>query len=226
MRTDAKRSSGAMGPTRRVTEWARPFPNGPERGRRDIRRDCGLRRSSALRPDLRLHHPARRGYDARVLRLGSWIRPAGVSPVSVSAGAPSSRPRLEGEIPMAERGVESLFGGSKRVGWDCSLVTLTIGEPSRSCHGEGHVRQSWFRIGCGGSPRGMETCTRARSDHGTRETRLPRLVSRDRSYKPMVKSSGGRRESEGVVVVMIGVQHNAPGAKGPCFDHAGCEGKR
>jgi hypothetical protein len=26
--------------------------------------------------------------------------------------------------------------------------------------------------------------------------------------------------------VMIGVQQNAPGAKGLCFDHAGCEGKR
>jgi len=127
---------------------------------------------------------------------------------------------------MVERGVESLFGGSERVGWDCSLVRFTIGEPSRSCHGEGHVRQSWFRIGCGGSLRGMETCTRARSDHGTRETRLPGLVNKDRSYKPMAKSSGGQRESEGVVVVMIGVQNNAPGAKGPCFDHAGSGGKR
>ena len=161
-----------------------------------------------------------------VLRLASWIRPAGGSPVRVSAGAPGSRPRSEGEIPRAERGVESLFGGSKRVGWDCSLVKSTIGEPSRSCHGEGHVRQSWFRIGCGGSLRGTETCTRAGSDHGTRETRLPSLVSRDRSYKPMAKSSGGQRESEGVVLVMIGVKLKALGAKGPCFGHAGCEGKR
>ena len=31
----------------------------------------------------------------------------------------------------------------------------------------------------------------------------------------MVKSGGGQRESEGVVVVRIGVQKNAPGAKGP-----------
>jgi len=110
------------------------------------------------------------------------------------------------------------------VGWDCSLVRVTIGEPSRSCHGEGHVRQSWFRIGCGGSLRGTETCTRARSDHGTRETRLASLVSKDRSYKPMAKSSGGQRESEGVVVVGIGVQNNAPGAKDPCFDRA-CVGR-
>src|SRR6266568_3086520 len=48
----------------------------------------------------------------------------------------------------------------------------------------------------------------------------------DRWYKPMVKSSGGQRESEGVVVPVTGVQHNAPGGKGPRFDHAGGEGKR
>lgn len=45
-------------------------------------------------------------------------------------------------------------------------------------------------------------------------------------YKPMVKASGGQRESEGAVVPVIGVQHNAPGGKGPHFDHAGGEGKR
>jgi hypothetical protein len=161
-----------------------------------------------------------------MLRLGSCVRPAGVSPVRVSAGAPGSRPRSQGEIPGAERGVESLFGGSKRAGCDCSLVTVTIGEPSRSCHGEGHVRQSWFRIGCGGSLRGIGSCTRARSDRGTRETRLSSLVSEDRSYKPMAKADGGQRESDGVVVVMIGVQLKAPGAKGPDFGHGCVGGKR
>jgi RNA-directed DNA polymerase len=49
---------------------------------------------------------------------------------------------------------------------------------------------------------------------------------KDRAYKPMVKSSGGQRESDGVVVPGIGVQQNAPGGKGPNFDHAGQEGKR
>ena len=52
------------------------------------------------------------------------------------------------------------------------------------------------------------------------------VQAKDWVYKPMVKSSGGRRESEGVVVPVIGVQHNAPGGKGPHFDHAGGEGKR
>jgi hypothetical protein len=159
------------------------------------------------------------------VRLGSWIRPAGVSPVRVDAGVPGSRPRFVAERWRAERGVESLFGGSKRVGCDCSLVRFTVGEPSRSRRGEGHVRQSWFRIGYGGSFRGMGSCTRARSDYGTRETRLASLVSKDRSYKPMAKSSGGQRESEGVVVVMIGVQNNALGAKDPCFDRGCARGK-
>ncbi len=49
---------------------------------------------------------------------------------------------------------------------------------------------------------------------------------KDRTYKPMVKSFGGQRESEGVVVPLIGVQQNAPGGKGPHFDHAWEEGKR
>ena len=41
----------------------------------------------------------------------------------------------------------------------------------------------------------------------------------------MVKALGGQRESDGVVVPLIGVQHNAPGGKGPNFDHARCAGK-
>jgi hypothetical protein len=161
-----------------------------------------------------------------MLRLESWIRPAGESPVRVDAGVPGSRPRFLAERRRAERGVKSLFGGSKRAGCDCSLVRVTMEEPSRSLRGEGHVRQSLIRIGCGGSSRGTGSCTRARSDHGTRETRLASLVSKDRTYKPMAKSNGGQRESEGVVVVQIGVQNNAPGAKDPRFDRVCARGKR
>jgi hypothetical protein len=61
---------------------------------------------------------------------------------------------------------------------------------------------------------------------GTWETRLCSLVSKDRSYKPMVKSGGAQRGSEGSVVVRIGVQQNAPGARGSRFDRACYEGKR
>jgi RNA-directed DNA polymerase len=44
--------------------------------------------------------------------------------------------------------------------------------------------------------------------------------------KPMVKAPGGQRESEGVVVPVIGVHDNAPGGKGPHFDRASGGGKR
>jgi hypothetical protein len=55
-------------------------------------------------------------YARRVLRPGSWSRPAGGSPVRVSAGAPGSRPRFVVERRRAERGVKSLFGGSEHAG--------------------------------------------------------------------------------------------------------------
>jgi RNA-directed DNA polymerase len=58
---------------------------------------------------------------------------------------------------------------------------------------------------------------------GTGETRLPSLVSKDRSYKPVVKSSGGERESDGVVVLPI-AGRNPAGGKDPDFGHAGKRG--
>src|SRR3954453_250708 len=48
----------------------------------------------------------------------------------------------------------------------------------------------------------------------------------DQGSKPLGKALGGQRESDGVVVPLIGVQHNAPGGKGPNFDHAREVGKR
>ncbi len=54
---------------------------------------------------------------------------------------------------------------------------------------------------------------------GTGETRLRSLVSKDHSYKPMVKSSGAQRESDGVVVPLI-AGRNPAGGKDPDFGHA------
>src|SRR6184192_4032876 len=82
-----------------------------------------------------------------MLRPESWAKPAGGSPVRVVVGEPGSRPRFVIERWRAERGVKSLFGGSKHAGRSatrresCSLVTDTTEEPSRSCHGEGHVQR-------------------------------------------------------------------------------------
>ncbi len=71
-----------------------------------------------------------------------------------------------------------------------------------SGYGERHVRTVWF---------------------GTGETRLSSLVSKDRSDKPVVKPSGGKRESDGVVVLPI-AGRNPAGGKGPDFGHAGNRG--
>ena len=165
-------------------------------------------------------------YAVCMLRLGDCVRPAGGSPVRVSAGAPGSRPRSLGEILEAEQGVESLFGGSKRAGWNCSLVKSTIEEPSRSRRGEGHVRHVRSGIGVAG-PRGVGELARAQGlVVGQGRPVCAASSSEDRSYKPMVKSSGVQRESEGVVVVLIGVKLKASGAKDPRFGHGCVGGKR
>jgi hypothetical protein len=59
---------------------------------------------------------------------------------------------------------------------------------------------------------------------GTGEARLRGLVSKDRSYKPVVKSSGAQRESDGVVVP--GGGSRPPAGKGPGFGHASEAGTR
>ena len=52
---------------------------------------------------------------------------------------------------------------------------------------------------------------------GTGEARLRGVVSKDRWCKPMVKSAGAQRESDGVVVPVIAMQQNVAGGKGPEF---------
>jgi RNA-directed DNA polymerase len=67
-------------------------------------------------------------------------------------------------------------------------------------------------------------------DHGPvwnrRDPSAQPSSGKDLRYKPMVKSGGGQRKSDGVVVPLIGVQHNAPGGKGPDFGHVRGGGKR
>ena len=76
-----------------------------------------------------------------------------------------------------------------------------------------------------GPSRGTGSGTYAMAWFGTGETRLCGLVSKDRSYKPVVKSSGAQRESDGVVVPGRVLVARAPG-KGPDFGHAEDGGKR
>jgi len=110
-------------------------------------------------------------------------------------------------------------------------------KPAASTDGQWRSRAAHFTAKamsvepCSGvSSMGPSGVREAARDHGlVRNRRDPSAwpsSGKDHRYKPMVKSCGGQRESDGVVVPVIGVQHNAPGGKGPDFGRAGGGGKR
>ena len=118
-------------------------------------------------------------YRKRMLRPESWSRLTGGSPVRVGTGAPGSRPRFVAERRRAERGVESLFGGSKRAG---RSVKRTL-QPRQTHNGEaeplmsrrrpclpGPVPGSAWRVPPGYGGRHARTVWA-----GTGEARLPGL---------------------------------------------------
>ena len=85
--------------------------------------------------------------------------------------------------------------------------------------------EPWSGVSSSG-PSGVRGAARAHSSVGNRRgPSAPPASGNDQGYKPMVKALGGQRESEGVVVPLIGVR-DTPGGKGPCFDHAHEVGKR
>src|SRR5687767_5342795 len=160
--------------------------------------------------------------------------PAGASPVSVSAGAPSSRPQAPGESPVARAGCQEPLRREPVRGPQHHVKPAASSDlqPERRA---GHVAAKTMSSalqsgdvravglgGVGGAARG----------HGAeRNTRGPsaRPGSGQRaSYKPPAKASAAQRESEGTVVVTRPATNNAGGAKGPCGGNVGrastCEG--
>src|SRR5215470_13647654 len=112
----------------------------------------------------------------------SWSRLAGESPVRVGTGAPGSRPRFVVERRRAERGVESLFGGSKRAG---RSIKRTL-QPRHIDNGGAEPLMSRrrpcpagpFRGQPAGSARGREGGTRAQSGPEQERPVCPCLVRR------------------------------------------------
>ena len=70
------------------------------------------------------------------------------------------------------------------------------------------------------SPSGVWRAARHTACSGSGEDCLPSLISADLSYKPMVRSTVGKRESDGVVVMPIAGRKPA-GGKAPDFGRAG-----
>ena len=165
-------------------------------------------------------------------RGASCIGLAGASPVAVIAGEPRSRLQPWGEIPTAERSVES---PTRERGHDRTRVrgaklwaqrerTLQPRESSPRKGGvgrAGHVAAK--ATDCIRSSGGMQDAPgvwrRARSDSPIRNRRGPtrRLTSsKDRAYKPKAKWRGVGRESEGRIVPSMVGESRAEG-RGPAL---------
>jgi hypothetical protein len=139
-------------------------------------------------------------------RSSSCSTPAGASPVSVSAGAPSSRPQASGEIPVARAGCQEPPRREpvRRPQHEVKLAASSDLQPERRA---GHVTaKTTFRVPSSGDARARELggVRSAARGHGVdRNTRGPsgQLGSEQRgSYKPRVKTSAGQPASEGIVV--------------------------
>ena len=153
--------------------------------------------------------------------------PAGASPVSVSAGAPSSRPQASAERLVAEAGCqkplrrEPVRGPQPHVK---PAASTNLQSESRAAHVTAKAMSPTPQsggVGAGGLG-GVMGAARVHGDE--RNTRGPsaRPASGQRnSYKPMAKTSAAQRASEGTVVVPSLATNNARGAKGPCGGQVG-----
>jgi len=146
--------------------------------------------------------------------------PAGASPASVSAGAPSSRPQASGEIPVARAGCQKPLRRKPARGPQHKVkpaASIHLQPESRAVHCA--VKTTSAARQSGVNAAGLGGVWGAARVHGDEwNTRDPSAQPPSRqsdSYKPKVKSSRAQRESEGVVVPWITVSNNAVGGKGP-----------
>jgi hypothetical protein len=173
----------------------------------------------------------RRDEAGRSLPVSRCSSPAGASPVSVSAGAPSSRPQAPGEIPVAQAGCQKPRRRKPARGpqhYVKPAASTDLQPESRAGHfaakAMSAVSQSGDAHAAGlGGVRGV---ARVQGDErNTRGPSAPPWSGQSTSYKPTAKSSCAQRESEGVVVPPIVVTNNAAGGKDLCFGRARYEGK-
>ena len=158
--------------------------------------------------------------------------PAGASPASVSAGAPSSRPRTCGESCAGRAGCqeplrrEPVHGPQHHV----KLAASSDLQPERRA---GHVAAKT-------TPRAIQSGdalvrglggvrSAARGQGAERNTRDPSVRAASgphASHKSSTKPSVAPRESEGTIVPSRVATKNAVGGKGPCGGHVDGAGKR
>jgi hypothetical protein len=149
----------------------------------------------------------------RVGVLPSCVGLAGASPAAVSAGAPRSRSRIRGEIPLSERDVKSPSGaewlpGGERSRGPSMKRTLQPREIDTRKGGMAEPlisrRRQQTAPGKSGAVQDVPGVgRRARGDSPARNRRDPTrqpTFGKDPSYKPKAKWMGAGRESEGLIV--------------------------
>ena len=153
--------------------------------------------------------------------------PAGASPVSVSAGAPSSRPQAPGETPVAQAGCQKPLRRKPARGPQHQVKPAASTESPSESRTDHFAVKATSAIPQSGGARvaglgGVEGAARVHGEErNTRGPSAPPLSRQSDSYKPMVKASRAQRASEGTVVVTRLATNNVSGAKGPCGGHAG-----
>ncbi len=155
----------------------------------------------------------------------SCSSPAGASPASVSAGAPSSRPQAWPETAVARAGCQKPLRREQVRGPQHEVkpaASTDLQPESRAAHFTAKATPSAPRSG-GVRAGGLGGVGGAARGHGGgRNTRDPsaRPESGQRGpHKPKVKAGAAQRESEGAIVLRRAVQQNAAGGKGPCGGH-------
>src|SRR5262245_37489185 len=150
--------------------------------------------------------------------------PAGASPVSVSAGAPSSRSRAAGESPLAQAGCQEPLRREPARGPQREVKPAASTELQPESRAD-HVAAKAMSVASqsGKHAADLGGVWGAARVHGEeRNTRGPSAWppsgQRD-SYKPRAKASRTQRMSEGIVVAVRRATNNARGAKGPCGGH-------
>src|SRR5262249_55143554 len=145
--------------------------------------------------------------------------PAGASPVSVSAGAPSSRPQASGEIPVAQAECQEPLRRKPARGPQHQVkpaASTELPPESRTDHVAVKAMSAMPQSG-GVRVAGLGGVEGAARVHGEeRNTRGPSGPPSSRqsdAYKPMVKAHRAQRASEGTVVVTRLATNNASGAK-------------
>jgi RNA-directed DNA polymerase len=153
--------------------------------------------------------------------------PAGASPVSVNAGAPSSRPQAPDESPTTQAGCQEPLRREPARGPQHQVkpaASSDLQPESRAGHFAAKATSAMPQSG-GARIAGLGGVRGAARVYGEeRNTRGPSAQpesGRRGSSNPTGKSSAAQRASEGTVVVTSRATNNARGAKGPCGGNVG-----